>query len=290
MTTHAPGIHPTARIDPGAMVDPSASIAENAVVERFAVVGPRCVIGPGTRLRAHSVVVEHTTLGAHNDVHPFAVLGGDPQDRAFKGDDRGTLVIGDRNIFREGVTLSRSSPTGPPTRIGNNNFFMAAAHVGHNCQVADNNTFANGAMLAGHVRMGSACVLSGGCAVHQFTNIGDGTMFQGGAMVGMHVPPYTIVTAVNTLAGINRVGMRRNPEFTQADREHVKHLFRAMYRDRGAAPMLATAQELLASRAWGPAGTRFLRFIIDALNEQGPRARGVCGMPLRGTSEALHLD
>ncbi|MFM9959446.1 MAG: acyl-[acyl-carrier-protein]--UDP-N-acetylglucosamine O-acyltransferase [Phycisphaerales bacterium] len=284
-----PGIHPSSRVDSGALVDPSATIAEGAIVERFAVVGPRCVIGPGTRLRTHSVVVEHTTLGANNDVHPFATLGGDPQDRAFKGDDRGLLIIGDRNIFREGVTLNRASPTGPPTRLGNANYFMTDAHAGHNCVIGDNNTFANGAMLAGHVRMGSGCVLSGGCAVHQFTNIGDGVMFQGGAMMGMHVPPYMVVTEVNLIAGINRVGMRRNPELNPADREDIKVLFRAMFRDRAGAPMLACAKELQASRQWGTAGTRFLNFIIDALNEQGPRARGICAMDVRARAdEAAH--
>lgn len=290
MSAQTHRIHPTAEVHPSAIVHPSALIGEGCVIDAGAMVGPACVIGPRTRLRAHSVVVEHTSIGSDNDIHSFASLGGDPQDRAFKGDIRGELIVGDRNIFREGVTLSRATQNGPPTRIGHDNYFMAQSHVGHNCQVGDRNTFANSAVLAGHVRFGNGCVLSAFCAVHQFTNVGDGVMFQGGAMMGMHVPPYLLVTGISTIAGINKVGMKRNPALNDADRLHIKELVRAMFRDRGAAPMLATAEGLLASRAWGDAGKAFLGFIIASLKETGPRARGICGMITHAHNEPAGVE
>lgn len=290
MTQPKPAIHPTARVHPTAVIDPSATIGDGCVIDPFVVVGPACVIGARTRLRHHCVMVEHTTLGEANDVHPFATLGGDPQDKAFKGDIRGELVIGNNNIFRENVTLNRGTNNGPPTRIGSGNYFMVSSHAGHNVQVGDNNIFANNSALAGHVRLGSGCVLSAYCAVHQFTNVGDGVMFQGGAMMGMHVPPYVVATGINLIAGINKVGMKRNPELNDADRKDIKELVRAMFRDRGAAPMLATAEALLSSRAWGTAGTKFLNFIISGLKEAPPRARGIAGMMTKASPEAVAVE
>lgn len=282
-------IHPSATIDPRAIVDKTARIGEGAIVEAGAVVGPACVIGARTRLRHYAVVVEHTTLGTDNDVHPGCVLGGDPQDRAFKGDVRGELLIGDLNIFREGVTISRPTQNGPPTRIGSGNFFMTLSHAGHNCQVGDNNTFANGAALAGHVRLGNGVVMSACALVHQFTNVGDGAMFQGTSKAGMHIPPYMIVSGLNRICGINRIGLRRNPQMQPRDRDDIKELYRLVMRNRGAAPLLKTAEDLLASREWGLAGRNFLTFIINALNEAPPRARGVCGTRVR-REEAAALD
>jgi UDP-N-acetylglucosamine acyltransferase len=290
VTAHPQAVHPSAVIHPSAQIDPSATIAEGCIIESGAVVGPNCVIGPRTRLRHHSVIVEHTTLGEANDVHPFATLGGDPQDRAFKGDIRGELHIGNSNIFREGVTLSRGTNNGPPTRIGNNNYFMTQSHAGHNAQVGDNNILANCAALAGHVRLGNNCVMSSYSAVHQFVNIGDGVMFQATGGMSMHVPPFVVVAGINAIVGINRIGLKRNPIYNEADRRDIKDLVRAMFRDRGAAPMLATAESLLASRTWGLAGNNFLGFIISALKEQGPRARGVCGMLTRATADAVAAE
>lgn len=266
-----PQVHPTA------IVDPSATLGPGVVIEARAIVGPACRIGASTRLRPGAIVVEHTTLGEANDLHPGCVIGGDPQDRAFTGDVRGEVIIGDRNILREGVTIHRGTGHGPPTRIGSDNYFMALSHVGHNSQVGSGCTLANASLLAGHVRMGDGVVMSGACAVHQFTNIGDGAMFQGGAMLGMHVPPYMIVAGVNRVVGYNRVGLRRNPAMTPRDREEVKLLYKAVYRDRDGAPLLELAEHLMLQRDWGTAGRNILRFIIDALNEKPPRARGVCG-------------
>lgn len=271
-------IHSSAIIAPDALIDPSATIGEDVTVESGVMVGPRCTIGRGTRLRARCIVVQHTTLGEHNDVHPFAVLGGDPQDRAYNPETPGKLVIGDRNQIREGVTVSRGTTPGPDTVIGDENMLMAQSHVGHNCRVGNNNTFGNGASLAGHVHLGNRNTLSGFALVHQFTNVGDLTMFQGGATVGMHVPPFVIVTSAarNTLAGLNVIGLRRTPGYGDDDRREVKELYRRLFRDRGAKPLRPLLDELCASELT-TAGRQLVEFCVSAMSPENPRrARGLC--------------
>ena len=268
----------SADIATDAIIHPSATIGEGVVVEAGAIVGPHCSIGRGTRLRARCIVSQHTTLGEENDVHPFAVLGGDPQDLAYNPETPGRLVVGSRNLFREGVTISRSTEPGPDTVIGDENMLMAQSHIGHNSRIGNNNILGNGASLSGHVHMGNRNVLSGFSMVHQFTDVGDLTMFQGGAGVGMHVPPFMIVTQVarNTIAGLNVVGLRRAPGFDADCRREVKELYRRLFRERGAKPLGPMLEEL-SETDLTPAGRRLVDFCVQALNPENPRrARGLC--------------
>lgn len=269
------------RVDPSARVHASAVLGEGVVIEQDVIVGPDCVIGAGTRLRPRAIVVQNTVLGAHNDVHPYAVLGGDPQDKSYDPARPGETIIGDRNIIREHVTVSRGNWNGPATRIGSGCYLMSQAHIGHNCQVGDNCILANTASLAGHARLGNGCVLSGFTGVHQFTTVGDGVMFRGGAMVSMHVPPFVVVMSGNCIGGLNKVGIARNPSLTPQDRIEIKEVFRAVYRTRDAAPIAQTLAEL-RSKQWGPGATRFVDFIADALAQEPPRRRGLCGGRRRG--------
>lgn len=276
-------IDPSAEIHPTACIDTTAVIGPGVVIEQGVIVGPECEIGARTRLRSRSIIVERTALGAENDVHPYAVLGGDPQDRAFKPEARGRLFIGDRNIIREHVTISRGTGEEVPTRLGSGCMLMASSHVGHNAQVGDGVILANGCTLAGHVRLGPGCVLSGGTAVHQFTHVGEGVMFRGGAMVSQHVPPFVIVGDHNRLSGLNRVGLRRNPAMKPEDRVEATIVYRALFRDRGGTPIRAVLADL-RGRSWGTAATRMIGFVEDALSQTGARARGLCAaraLPVR---------
>jgi len=268
----------SAIIAPDALIHSSATIGEDAVIESGVVVGPRCVIGAKSRLRARCIIVQDTTLGEANEVHPYAVLGGDPQDRAYNPETPGKLIIGSRNLIREGVTISRGTMPGPDTVIGDENMLMAQCHIGHNCRVGSNNTFGNGASLAGHVHLGDRNTLSGFALVHQFVNVGDLCMFQGGAGVGMHVPPFVIVTSAvrNTVAGLNIIGLRRTPGFTDEDRREVKDLYRLLFRDRGGKRMEPLLQDAKASASTA-AGKRLVEFCLNAMNPENPRrARGLC--------------
>lgn len=276
MTDRSPLVDPSAEIHPTAFIDPTSRLAAGVRVEAHAFVGAHCSVGAGTRLRPRSMLVEHVTMGEGNDVHPYAVLGGDPQDKSFDESRRGEVIIGDRNVIREHVTLNRSNWNGGATRVGSNCFLMCSAHLAHNASIGDHVVMANGACLAGHARVGNGVVMSAFTMVHQFTMVGDGVMFRGGAGVGMHVPPFVVVAGENFVAGLNKVGLARNPAVSREDREQIKRLYRAIYRDREARPL----QELLVSleaQQWGPAGQKFLQFCIDAIAQEPPRRRGLVG-------------
>ncbi|MDQ6632806.1 MAG: acyl-[acyl-carrier-protein]--UDP-N-acetylglucosamine O-acyltransferase, partial [Verrucomicrobiota bacterium] len=151
-------IHKTAIIHPSAQIDSSASIGPFAVVDENVVVGADCKIGP------HVYLTGKTTIGKNNVFHAGAVIGDAPQDLKYKNEPTG-LRIGDDNIFREHVTVHRSNKVEEETRIGGQNFFMANSHVGHNCQIGNENIIANGALLGGHVSVADRVFISGNCLV-----------------------------------------------------------------------------------------------------------------------------
>lgn len=269
-------VHPTAIIDPSARIDPTARIGANARIDADVIVGPECVVGDGTVLLPRVILVRRTTLGERNTVHPYAVLGGDPQDRSYDPARPGELFIGDRNVFREAVTINRGNWNGPATRVGSGCYLMSQAHLGHNVQIGDNVTMANSASLAGHSRLGSNSVLSGFAGVHQFTDVGEGVMFRAHAAVSMHVPPFVIVAAGNHVGPLNKVGLQRNPAFTDQDRREVKEVYRAVYRRKPTTTLEQVVADLTA-RTWGPAATTFVTFVKNAITADPPRKRGLCG-------------
>jgi len=244
------------------------------------VIGPRVVIGRECVLRPGAIVQQDTVMGDRNTIGHHAVIGGDPQDRAYDPATPGRLEIGDDNIFREFVSLHRSTEPGPATVIGSNNFLMASSHVGHNCRVDDRNTFANSTALAGHVRMGSDNVLSSCVGLHQFVDVGDLTMFRHSGGASAHVPPFVIVSGINVIAGVNRVGLSRHPDYGEDDAVAVRKAFKAIYRSRGAGAIGETAAALLAEER-SPAARRFLSFFGEVLAHEDPRRqrRGIAAHP-----------
>lgn len=264
------------QIDPSAQIDPTAEFGANVCIGHGSIVGPRCVIGDRTQIRPRAIIVQDTVMGADNDVHPFCVLGGDPQDRAYTPDQRCHLEIGDANVFREFVTVSRGTAGGEPTRIGDENMFMAHAHVGHNCQVGSLVSMANSSAIAGHAVIGDRCVLSGFVTVHQFCEVGEGVMFHVHSAVGKHVPPFTLVVGGNVINGINVHGVRRMHGVKRADIDELRELYRGLFREREATP-LAEAVRAAAGRELGSLARRFVGFLERALAQEGPRARGIVG-------------
>lgn len=259
-------------------MDPTARIGPGVVVEAGAFVGPCCVVGAGTRLRVRSMLVEHVTMGEGNDVHPYAVIGGDPQDRSYRPETPGEVIIGDRNVFREGVTINRGNWNGGPTRVGSGCYLMCGAHLGHNSVIGNNVTMANSACLAGHAVVGDNCVMSAFSAVHQFTEVGEGVMFQGKGAASMHVPPFVILTSENNIAGLNIVGLRRHPELSASDRDGIKRLYRAFFRGRGPVPYARVLEEYLSRHQPGPGAKRFIDFVQRVMTLEKPRNRGLCGV------------
>lgn len=267
-------VHPTAEIHP------SAELGEGVEIGALAFVGPGCVVGAGSRLLRGAALLRNVELGEANEVGPYSVLGGNPQDRAYNDARPGRVVIGARNIFREYVTISRStvkeSGEGRDTRIGSDCMFMAGSHAGHNALVGDSVTFANGAVLAGHTSVGDRTMLSSGCGVHQFCRVGEGVMFQGIAGMSAHVPPFLVVADINLAVGLNVVGLRR-AGFSAEEREQVKAVFRAIYRERRGARL---EERLRAAESISPAGPalRFLEFVRATLEDKPPHRRGLVSL------------
>jgi UDP-N-acetylglucosamine acyltransferase len=215
-------IHPAAVVHPRARLGEGCVVGPHAVIDEHVVLGPRCHVGPAAYLTGHAV------LGADNRIHAGAVIGDAPQDLKYSGQPT-RLRVGDRNVFREHVTVHRSNRMEEDTVIGDDNLFMAGSHVGHNCAIGHGNILANGALLAGHVALTDRAFVSGNCLVHQFCRIGRLAMMQGGAAISKDLPPFVVARGDNGICGLNVVGLRRagmSPELRRALRRLYHRLFR----------------------------------------------------------------
>jgi UDP-N-acetylglucosamine acyltransferase len=220
-----------AGVDDRASVDPGATIGKDVEIGPFCVVGAGVELGDACRLISHVVLEGPTAIGPETVISPFASVGGEPQDLKYGGEAT-RLEIGARNKIRECVTLNRGTPGGGGvTRIGDDNLFMAYAHVGHDCQIRDRNIFANGATLAGHVEVGSDATIGAYSGVHQFCRVADFAFIGGYSVVTQDALPW--VTTVGNRAkayGLNQVGLRRRgypAETMRALRKAYTTLFRS---------------------------------------------------------------
>lgn len=197
------------RLHPTAIVAPGAKLAEGVEIGPYAVLDSDVEIGPGTRIGPHVVVHRFVRIGARNRVHAHAVLGDVPQDVGFDGRET-WLEIGDDNLIRENVTMSRATDPGRPTRIGSGCFLMAGSHVAHDCALGDSVILTNNVLLAGHVQIGDRAVIGGNTGIHQFVRIGRLAMVGGMTPVRKDVLPYTMIAGVPArIYRLNTVGLRR---------------------------------------------------------------------------------
>ncbi|MCU0787307.1 MAG: acyl-ACP--UDP-N-acetylglucosamine O-acyltransferase [Verrucomicrobia bacterium] len=215
-------IHPTAIIHPRAEVDPGATLGPYTVIDEGVVVGPGCTFGP------HCHITGLTTIGAGNRFHAGCVIGDAPQDLKYRGEPTG-LRIGEGNVFREYMTVSRSNKPEEPTVIGSHGYFMAYSHVGHNSAVGDHVIMTNCSALGGHVLVQDRAFISTGCMVHQFVRVGTLSLMQGGSAISKDLPPFTIARGDNGMCGLNVVGLRR-AGFTPEQRSDLKKLYRLLFR------------------------------------------------------------
>ncbi|MFM8618347.1 MAG: acyl-ACP--UDP-N-acetylglucosamine O-acyltransferase [Opitutaceae bacterium] len=228
------------------------------VIHPAAIVEPGAQLGADCEIMAHAIVTRHCTLGDRVVVHPFAVLGGDPQYLKFDRATPTAVRIGAGCVIREHVTINRSIHAGQATVVGENCFFMAASHAGHDCEVGSGVVLANGALLAGHVSVGDHTFMGGGSAVHQFCRIGEGVMVAGHASITRDVAPYVMVAERDDVIGLNTVGLRRRGSSRAAIAE-LKQAFQAAFFTSGNIRDIAAAA--LASGRWTAEETkRFLGF------------------------------
>ncbi len=184
------------RIHPTAIVDPQAELADNVTVGPFAIIEGPVRLGPGCIVRSRAHLLGPIAAGAGNDVGINTVIGERAQHLIY-ADEPGSVEMGDYNVFREGVTVHRSTPEGGPTRIGSHNFLMANSHVAHDCTLGDHCIFANSAVIGGHVAIGDRAFLSGHVGVHQFCRVGRMAMVSAGATAMNDVPPFAIIEGRN---------------------------------------------------------------------------------------------
>jgi UDP-N-acetylglucosamine acyltransferase len=194
-----------------AQVAPQAELGDDVEIGPFCVVGPHVRIGAGTVLQSHVSILGHTTIGCDNRFFANSVIGGEPQDLSYRGAPT-RVEIGDFNVFREGVTVSRGAEKDDHvTRIGNHNMLMSNTHVAHNCHLHNHVILVNGALLGGHVVVYDRAIISGNSAVHHFSSLGTLSFIGGCSRVPHDVPPFMLASGGDDfqIRTINLVGLQR---------------------------------------------------------------------------------
>ena len=251
-----------ARIHPTAVVDPGARLGGGVSVGAFTVIGAEVEIGDGCEIGPHCSFAGPTRIGRENRFIGHVAVGGEPQDKKFAG-ERTELVIGDRNVFREFVTLNRGTGNGGGvTRIGDDNWMLAYTHVAHDCIVGNHCIFSNNTTLAGHVTVGDWVIISGFAGAHQFCRIGAHAFLGMGALANGDVTPFTMVggNSIGRPRGINSEGLKRrgfSPERIAA----IKRAYRTLF---VAGLPLAEAREQLAQQALDSEDVRLLLDFIGS--------------------------
>ena len=217
-------------IHPSAVVEAGAQLGDGVDIGPFCFVGAGVTLGAGTKLHHHASVEGNTVLGQQCQVFPYACLGGKTQDLKYKGGNPG-VRIGDRNVFREYVTVHAATNDAEFTTIGSDNTILAYCHVAHDCHLGDHIITSNGVGFAGHVTVEDYVVCGANSGVHQFCRVGAHAMVGGYAKIVQDVPPYFIADGHPAeIRAINKVGLERRG-FTAEQMDRVKLLYRMLYRE-----------------------------------------------------------
>ncbi|MEP6671490.1 MAG: acyl-ACP--UDP-N-acetylglucosamine O-acyltransferase [Chthoniobacter sp.] len=255
-------------IHPTAVIHPDATLGTNVIIGPYVVIEGAAKIGDGCEIQAHAIIGAHVEMGRGNLIGYGAVIGGDPQDFAFKPQVRSSVRIGDGNKIREYCTIHRGTNDNSATTVGHGCFLMAGAHLAHNVSLGDHVIIANNALLGGHVQVAERVFIGGGCVFHQHIRVGRLAICQGGSAFSKDIPPFTTAAERNGIAGLNVVGLRR-AGFSPATRAEIKEAFALLYR-RG----FNTTQALAAAKgkSWGAEAQSFFDFVAAA------KKRGVCDL------------
>ena len=251
----------SARVHPTALVDAGARLGADVEVGAFAIVGPGCELGDGCVIAPRATLERNVKLAAGVRVGSGSVLGGDPQDLKYRGEE--TFVeIGEGTVIREYATINRGTAESFRTTVGRGSFIMSYVHLGHDCHVGDGVILSNSVQLAGHVLIEDRAIVSGLSAVHQFARIGRHAFVGGCSRVAKDVPPY--LKAVGNpvrLYGLNSVGLQRSGFDPEALRE-LKRAYRLLFRsDLNVSQALERARSELPDL---PEVRHFLQFIEDS--------------------------
>jgi UDP-N-acetylglucosamine acyltransferase len=256
------------KIHPSAIVDPGARLGDDVEIGPYASVGAEVEIGPRTIVQAHAVIEGAVRIGAENRIGPGAIIGGWPQDLNFQPGTRSSVEIGDRNVIREYATIHRGTAADSATRLGDDNFLMTGAHLGHNCILGNKVIVANNCLLGGYVTVDDAAFLGGGCVFHQFMRVGRLAIAQGLSAFSKDIPPFCLAAERNLVFGLNVIGLRR-AGFSAADRAELKRAFQLLYESGlNVTQALARARE----EEWAAPAQSFFDFVAEA------KRRGICAL------------
>lgn len=241
-----------------ALVDPTAALGKDVTVGPYAIAGPHVTVGDRCTIGPHAVLERNVRLGSGVRVGAGSIVGGDPQDLKYKGEET-WVEIGDDTIIREYCTINRGSPATGRTVVGRRCFIMTYVHIAHDCVIGDDVILANGIQMAGHVLVDSRAIVSGLVPIHQFVRIGTYAFVGGGSRVNQDVPPYTKAVGNPVhLYGLNSVGLQR-AGFAPEVKLALKRAYRLLFNSD-----LTVSQGIARARAELPTlgeVETFLRFI-----------------------------
>jgi UDP-N-acetylglucosamine acyltransferase len=264
------------KVHPTAIVDPRAKISAGVEVGPFSIIGPQATIGEKTIVQSHVVIEGDVEIGTGNFIGHGAVIGAPPQDVSFSPQRKTKVEIGNNNIIREYCTIHRGTADGSSTKIGDKNFLMAGAHIGHNCEIGNNVIIANNCLLAGYVVVDDGAFLGGGSTFHQFMHIGRLVMVQGSSAFGKDLPPFVIAAERNSVFGVNVVGLRR-AGFSAKVRDEIKAAFKLVYLS---GLNISQALDTAGTMKFDAPAREFLDFVANA------KKRGLCPLK-RGANEEM---
>ena len=258
-------------------IHPLADVSSKAELDNGVKVGPGAVVGPEVKVGAHTVIGPNVVLegcvkvGSWNRIFPGACIGLEPQDLKYKGAPT-EVVIGDRNTFRECVTINRATEEGQQTRVGNGSLLMAYCHIAHNCDVGNGVVMSNSVQVAGHVLIEDRAVIGGLVGIHQFVHIGSLSMIGGMTKVERDVPPYCLVEGnPGRMRSLNIVGIKRSGLESQNKEEfqQLQETWKLIYRS---GHILKKGLELAGEKYLSPASAHLCSFLEASLQKgrRGP--------------------
>ncbi len=232
-------------VHPSAIIHPKAHIGSGCEVGPYCVIGENVTLGDNCRLHSHVVIDGHTKLGRDNEIFPFATIGKKTQDLKWKGGVT-RLEIGDRNVFREGVTIHSATDDGDATVVGSDNLLLTYVHIAHDCILGNHIIMSGFAGLAGHVVVEDHAILGGYTAVHQFCRVGRLAMTGGCSRIPQDVPPFMIVEGNPAeTRTINKIGLERNGVSNEAQTA-LRRAYKIIFREELSVPnaLLKIEEEL----------------------------------------------
>ena len=266
------------KIHSTAIVDRHAQLGHDVEIGPYACVGGEVSIGDRSIVQSHAVLEGAVNLGSDNFIGPGTIIGTWPQDLSFDSKTKSSVRIGARNVIREHVTIHRGTAEGSATSMGDDNYLMAGAHLGHNCSIANKVIIANNCLLGGYVQVEDGAFLGGGCVFHQHMRVGRIAISQGLSAFSKDIPPFVIAAEHNYVFGLNVIGLRRS-RFSAAERDEIKAAFKLLYTS---GLNVGQAIEKSATMNFGSAAREFFEFVANA------KKRGICPLK-RGADEEMSI-